>query len=698
MALVGYARVNSVGQSLEAQLEKLKHSDKIFQEKKNGMSGNRARLKACLEAAMFSLGQVNVLHTWRIMFLCMSAAAALLLWGTATLQAQTCTVDVSTTAELKEALYNARAGQVICLTAGTYSGKFVISESGSPEQPIVLIGPADAILDAGGTTSGYVLYVNGADYWQLKGFTVRNGKKGIMLDQADYNLIDGVTVTYIGEEAIHLRKKSSHNIIQNCTVSDTGREAPGYGEAFYIGSDLAKWDRYWSDVPDADYSDHNQILDNHCGPDVRAECVDVKEGTSFGMIRGNTFDATGLANKNYADSWIDMKGNNWTVQDNTGINPNDVSTPDFTDGFQTHPKEHDTRKDLGRWGNNNTFAKNTLNVNSSGYGVMIHSGTSANVVCDDNLVSNAGAGISNIFPTDCGSAPVAQITSPENRARFATEDEIVFAGTGSDSEDGELSGASLVGSSNVDGEIGRSESFTFIEGFENALSFPGERVDTDIQGMGGDGVYAIAAWDGFLYDNREVYIEDQTVYSGNRSLKHEADREDAVSSYTGVESQISPGPGDFDPQEGDEMWARMMIFIPEGSDWRNGINGDESRAEPKIFRVFWKSDHWLTTYLQVSRGGVAEPEWYKNKYPTGIAVGIRFEIDHDNGPIYNYGASAPWSISPNNSTFTYVAPDDNNYENFIIPYGKWVSLEHYSFFSSDAKQGKSRFWKQNDRP
>ena len=49
MALVGYARVSSVGQSLDVQLDKLKHCDKIFQEKKSGSSGRRERLSACLE-------------------------------------------------------------------------------------------------------------------------------------------------------------------------------------------------------------------------------------------------------------------------------------------------------------------------------------------------------------------------------------------------------------------------------------------------------------------------------------------------------------------------------------------------------------------------------------------------------------------------------------------------------------------------
>jgi len=49
MALVGYARVSSVGQSLEVQLDKLKGCHKIFQEKKSGASGKRPRLEACLE-------------------------------------------------------------------------------------------------------------------------------------------------------------------------------------------------------------------------------------------------------------------------------------------------------------------------------------------------------------------------------------------------------------------------------------------------------------------------------------------------------------------------------------------------------------------------------------------------------------------------------------------------------------------------
>jgi len=49
MALIGYARVSSVGQSLQVQLDKLKSCRKIFQEKKSASGSKRLQLAACLE-------------------------------------------------------------------------------------------------------------------------------------------------------------------------------------------------------------------------------------------------------------------------------------------------------------------------------------------------------------------------------------------------------------------------------------------------------------------------------------------------------------------------------------------------------------------------------------------------------------------------------------------------------------------------
>lgn len=49
MALVGYARVSSVGQSLAVQLDKLKRCHKLFQEKHSTASDRRPQLEACLD-------------------------------------------------------------------------------------------------------------------------------------------------------------------------------------------------------------------------------------------------------------------------------------------------------------------------------------------------------------------------------------------------------------------------------------------------------------------------------------------------------------------------------------------------------------------------------------------------------------------------------------------------------------------------
>lgn len=51
MATVGYARVSSVGQSLDVQMQKLKGfgCDKIYKEKKSGLDAGRPELSKCLD-------------------------------------------------------------------------------------------------------------------------------------------------------------------------------------------------------------------------------------------------------------------------------------------------------------------------------------------------------------------------------------------------------------------------------------------------------------------------------------------------------------------------------------------------------------------------------------------------------------------------------------------------------------------------
>lgn len=49
MATIGYARVSTTGQSLDAQLEALSGCEKVFREKISGAKDNRPELKAMLE-------------------------------------------------------------------------------------------------------------------------------------------------------------------------------------------------------------------------------------------------------------------------------------------------------------------------------------------------------------------------------------------------------------------------------------------------------------------------------------------------------------------------------------------------------------------------------------------------------------------------------------------------------------------------
>lgn len=49
MAKVGYARVSSVGQSLDVQIEKFSTCDKLFEEKRSGATDARPQLKHCLD-------------------------------------------------------------------------------------------------------------------------------------------------------------------------------------------------------------------------------------------------------------------------------------------------------------------------------------------------------------------------------------------------------------------------------------------------------------------------------------------------------------------------------------------------------------------------------------------------------------------------------------------------------------------------
>ena len=283
--------------------------------------------------------------------------------------------EVSDANGLSEALKDAKPGSSIALADGRYAGKFVAEVSGTAEQPIYLCGGAGAVLDGENVRGGYVLHLKKAKYWRLVGFTVTNGQKGVMADTTVGSVIQGLTVHDVGDEAIHLRSNSTDNVVLQNTISKTGLRRDKFGEGVYIGTAVSNWCTTNDCKPDR--SDRNVVKGNKISQ-TTSEAVDIKEGTTGGVLEGNTFDGSALKG---ADSWVDVKGNNWLIKGNTG-------TKSTLDGFQTH-------QILKGWGDHNLFTGNVADVDGPGLGFALRP-AEANTVACDNKAERAAQGLSNV--------------------------------------------------------------------------------------------------------------------------------------------------------------------------------------------------------------------------------------------------------------------------------------------------------------
>jgi hypothetical protein len=287
----------------------------------------------------------------------------------------TATATVSTATQLTSALKAAKPGSTIVLKDGTYRGQFALTADGTASRPVTVCGGQGAVLDAGGTSSGYGFHVDGADHAVLSGFTVRDAQKGVMIDDAQGVTVRGLTVTRIGDEGIHVRDGSTGARILDNRISQTGSHEAKYGEGIYVGTANSNWCDISNCRPDA--SD-GALLQGNTISDTTAENIDIKEGTSGGTVQGNSLDGAGSTD---ADSWIDVKGDDWTITGNTGVHSSG-------DGFQTHQV-------VDGWGTGNRFADNTATVDGDGYGFHLAPALT-NVVACDNTAPQAGKGLANV--------------------------------------------------------------------------------------------------------------------------------------------------------------------------------------------------------------------------------------------------------------------------------------------------------------
>ncbi|WP_378187021.1 cellulase family glycosylhydrolase [Aquimarina sp. W85] len=245
-------------------------------------------------------------------------------------------INCNTVDCIRNAMQSAQPGDEIVIASGTYTAldkisfgnkatRFGSNKNGTALNPIIIRAqnPLDPPILTGpkGIYDGYVMFILG-DYWILKDIILEEGSKGLVLDNANDNIIDNLQVRKLGEEGIHLRDGSSNNLVKNCRVYDVGIKKPGIGEGLYVGSDKGQHENS-EEVGNIFDNKYNPRCDNNTfdgciiGPNVTAEGADVKEGTKNTIIRNCIFSAQGISGENSADAFIDLKGTYGFVYNNT---------------------------------------------------------------------------------------------------------------------------------------------------------------------------------------------------------------------------------------------------------------------------------------------------------------------------------------------------------------------------------------------
>lgn len=307
-----------------------------------------------------------------------SSLAALLLAGcssaTPSSSSTGVTVKVHDAKTLQDALDGAAPGETIVLAEGTYAGTFSASAIATATMPIVVRGTAATVIDAG--TKGYGLHLENSAYWRIEDITISGGEKGIVLDRTVHSVLSGLHITGTGTEAVHLRTESSDNTVTGLTVDHTGLSKAFFGEGIYVGSATENWCQYTACEPD--HSDRNRLVGNTFGTGITAQNIDIKEGTTGGLIQGNHFSGVGSTESN---AWLQVKGNDWRVTGNTGSVSRDA-------GFQVLNL-------VPGWGQRNTFEDNNLTGPARGYAIWIQDGAQDNVVGCSNVQRGFRAGMSN---------------------------------------------------------------------------------------------------------------------------------------------------------------------------------------------------------------------------------------------------------------------------------------------------------------
>lgn len=294
------------------------------------------------------------------------------------------TTTVHTVDELTAAVDRAHPGTVIRMAPGTYRDQIDIHANGTAANPVWICGSREAVINVGSIQDNHGIQIKNSSNLVIAGMTVTNSLKGISVIGGTNVTIADTRIDHIGYEGIHLRAFTTDSTVVGNTISNTGmRDAP-FGEGIYIGTSENNWCDQTNCRPDR--TDRILVLGNQISL-TSAQPIEVKEGTSDGVVRDNVID--GANGMSAADEWIKVKGNNWLIYDNSGAN-----SP--LNGFAVNGS-------VAGWGLHNTFTDNSGAVNAGGYSFFVHEkgskGSSDTMVSCSNSVTRAGQGLTNIVCT-----------------------------------------------------------------------------------------------------------------------------------------------------------------------------------------------------------------------------------------------------------------------------------------------------------
>lgn len=220
---------------------------------------------------------------------------------------------VSNSMQLRRALMIVRPGDSIMLRDGTYYGPFVARRRGLPNARIKMFGSNRAVIR---NPRGVCLYLVHSSHWHLRGFSLYDCRKGIVLSATQSTVIDRVRIHGTSEEGMIIRNSSSANLIRDSRISSTGLRSMVYGQGIVIGSRASSLGYIH------DRSNRNRILNNRFGPNLGSEAVAIRGGTCCGSLRGNTIDGMGthLSPAAASAALITIRGDRYLVESNSVYN------------------------------------------------------------------------------------------------------------------------------------------------------------------------------------------------------------------------------------------------------------------------------------------------------------------------------------------------------------------------------------------